>query len=160
MDKKILALTFCVLLLIPHDSLGQHARTPSLMPETKTALLEAPKPKPTHTTRNVFIANTIMFGASVIEANAGAYGSNQCRIEDRNLPSEFGHPNINHGQGGGQLHPYKHDLKITIPLDIGITTLSLLLHKKHHDTLAVLFPVSSASAQISSAGLKYGAGCF
>jgi hypothetical protein len=160
MDKRILALTFCTTLLIPKNSLGQRARTLSLVPETKTTLLEAPKRKPTHTTRNLFVANAIMFGASIIEANAGAYGSNQCRIEDRNLPIEFGHPNINHGHGGGQLHPYQHDFKITIPLDLGVTTLSILLHKKHHDTLAVLFPVSSASAQIGSAGLKYGAGCF
>jgi len=127
---------------------------------TKSPLIEAPKPKPTHVTRHVFIANAIMFASSYVEAHAGAYGSHQCRIEDRNLPAEFGHPNINHGQGGGQLHPYNHALKITIPLDVGIAGLSLLFHKKHHDTLAVLFPISSASAQLSSAGLKYGAGCF
>lgn len=158
MDKKILALLFYLALLIPQDSLGQHARTLSLTPETKTALLEAPKPKPAHTTRNVFIANTIMFGASFVEANAAAYGSNQCRQE--NL-SKYGTTQaFGTSGGGGQFHPYKHDLKITVPLDIGISALSLIFHKKHHDTLAVLFPVSSASAQISSAGLKYGAGCF
>lgn len=158
MDKKILALMVCAA-LFPQESFSQHDLRSST-PEIKTALLEAPKPKRTHAFRNVFISNAVMFGASVVEANAGAYGSNQCRIEDRLLPSEFGHPNINHGHGGGQLHPYQHDFKITVPLDIGISALSLLMHKKHHDTLAVLFPVSSASAQISSAGLKYGAGCF
>jgi hypothetical protein len=157
MNRKILALTFCGVLLIPQDSLGQHAQTPFLMPETKTALLEAPKPKQTHAVRNVFIANALMFGSSLVEANAVAYGSKQCRAENILV-----HHSLQYygNLGGGQLHPYKHSFKITIPLDLGVTTLSLLMHKRHHDTLAVLFPVSSASAQISSAGLKYGAGCF
>lgn len=157
MDKKILALTFCVVLLIPQDSLGQHARTLSPAPEAETALLDVPKPKQTHAVRNVFISNAVMFASSFIEANAVAYGSKQCRAENIfTFHSLKYYGNL----GGGQLHPYQHAFKITIPLDVGISALSLLMHKKHHDTLAVLFPVSSASAQISSAGLKYGAGCF
>jgi hypothetical protein len=110
--------------------------------------------------RPLVAANAAMFAASVVEAHAAAYGSDQCRREDRALPAEFGHPEINHGHGGGQLHPYKHDLKITLPLDAGVSLVSYWLHRKHHDTLAVLFPVSSASTQFSLAGLKYGAGCF
>jgi hypothetical protein len=127
-----------------------------LAPETKTVLLEAPKPKQTHTGRNVFISNAIMFGASFVEANAAAYGSKQCHQEPNVIkhPAWFGH------FGGGLPHPYKHDLYVSLPFDAGVTLVSLWLHKKHHDTLTVLFPVSSASAQFSLAGIKYGAGCF
>jgi hypothetical protein len=161
MDEKIAALTICLVLMIPQDSLGQHTRTPFLMPETKTPLLEAPKPKQTHTVRNTFIANAVMFGSSFAEANAAAYGSAQCRAENIATVDALGnHLRFFGNIGGGQLHPYKHDLKITVPLDLGVSALSLLLHKKHHDTLAVILPISSASAQISSAALKYGAGCF
>jgi hypothetical protein len=123
----------------------------------RTALIEAPKPKETHALRNIFIANTIMFGSSLVEANAVAYGSAQCRAENI-----FAHHSLQYfgNLGGGQLHPYKHAFKLTIPIDVGVAALSSVLHKKHRDTAAILFPVSSASAQFSSAGLKYGAGCF
>jgi hypothetical protein len=189
MHKKILALTFCVVLLIPQDSLGQSARTLSLLPESETTLLEAPKPKPipqdslgqsartlsllpesettlleapkpkpAHTIRNVFIANALIFGASVADAKATAYGSGQCRAEQLRWLHTLRY--FGSGAYGGQFHPYLHAFSLTLPLDIGVAGLSILMYKKHHDTLAVLFPISSASAQISSAGLKYSVGCF
>jgi hypothetical protein len=157
MDKKILTLMFYAVLLIPQDTLGQHSQTLSLMPETKTALLEAPKPKPQHAARNVLLTNAAMFASAYVEARAEAYGSNQCREELilHHIPLfNFGH------LGGGQFHPYKRDLSITLPLDAGVSLLSWLLHKKHHDTIALLLPVSFASGQAAVAGLKYGAGCF
>lgn len=124
---------------------------------TKSPLIEAPKPKETHAVRNIFIANTIMFGSSLVEANAVAYGSAQCRAENI-----FAHHSLQYfgNIGGGQLHPYKHALKLTIPIDVGVAALSFVLHNKHRNTAALLFPVSSASAQFSSAGLKYSVGCF
>jgi hypothetical protein len=163
MDKKIPALTFCIVLLIPQGSLGQHAGTLSLKPETKTVLLEAPKPKATHAVRNVFISNAVMFGASVVEANAVAFGSAQCYAEALRTFDPNGQNHLRyfgHGGSGGQFHPYQHAFKLTIPIDVGVVAISYVMHKKHHDTLALLFPVASASAQMSSAGLKYGAGCF
>jgi hypothetical protein len=130
---------------------------------TKSPLIEAPKPKETHALRNIFITNTVMFGSSLVEAHAVAFGSAQCYAEALKTFDPNGQNHLRyfgHGGSGGQFHPYQHALKLTIPLDVGVSALSMLMHKKHHDTLAVLFPVSSASAQISSAGLKYGAGCF
>ncbi|MFI5059516.1 MAG: hypothetical protein ACHQLQ_15195 [Candidatus Acidiferrales bacterium] len=129
----------------------------------KTALIEAPKPKVTHALRNIFLANAVMFGSSLVEANAVAFGSAQCRIEAIKSVNIFGQNNLRYfgtDIGGGQFHPYKHALKVTIPVDLGVAALSYVMHKKHHNIAALLFPVSSASAQFSSAGLKYGAGCF
>jgi hypothetical protein len=160
MDKKILALMFCITLLIPQDSFGQHEQRSML--EVKSALLEAPKSKQAHTVRQTFIANAVMFGSSFVEAKAVAYGSGQCYAEALRTfdPNGQNHLRYFGNIGGGQPHPYQHSFKLTIPIDAGITGLSLLLHKKHHNTLALLFPVASASVQMSSAGLKYGAGCF
>jgi hypothetical protein len=123
----------------------------------RTDLIEAPKPKPQHATRNLILADALMFSSSLMEASAAGYGSHQCRVELADLhksPKLFGH------FGGGLYHPYQHDLYVALPFDAGVSLVSFWLHKKRHDTLAVLFPVSSASAQFSLAGIKYGAGCF
>jgi hypothetical protein len=108
-------------------------------------------------TRHLLTVNAGLFASSYVEARAAAYGNQQCRAEGLR-----DHGNLNYfgNIGGGHLHPYRYDLKITLPLDAGVSLLSFWLHKRHHDTLAVLLPVSSASAQFSSAALKYGAGCF
>jgi hypothetical protein len=132
-------------------------------PKPRSEALEAQKPKEAHPLRNMFLANAVMFASSLVEAHAVAFGSAQCYAEALKTFDLNGQNHLRyfgHGGSGGQFHPYQHALKLTIPLDVGVSALSMLMHKKHHNTLAVLFPVSSASAQISSAGLKYGAGCF
>jgi len=130
---------------------------------TKTPLIEAPKPKQTHAARNVFLANVVMFGSAAVEANAVAFGSAQCYAEALKTFDPNGQNHLRyfgHGASGGQFHPYKHAFKITIPLDVGVAALSYVLHKKHHDTASIALPTSATTGQITSAGLKYGVGCF
>jgi hypothetical protein len=129
----------------------------------RTDLIEAPKPKGTHALRDIILANAVMFGSSVVEAHAVAFGSAQCYAEALKAIDRNGQNHLRYfgtDGSGGQFHPYKHALKLTIPIDVGVAALSYLLHEKHRNTVALLFPISSASAQFSSAGLKYSACCF
>lgn len=117
---------------------------------TAQDLPNAPSPK------QFIISNSVMWGSSFVYAHATAYGSHQCYLENQryNLPQNFG------GSGGGLYHPWRSAFKTTAPLDAGVSFASWMLRRKGHNLLANILPTSTAAAQFSMAGMKYGVGCY
>jgi hypothetical protein len=116
---------------------------------------EAPEPRVSK--KQVLLANLAMYGGSVLAAHATAFGSRQCLKEDLQAGTvqAFGLT----GSAGGRLHPWRRSFSISLPADGAISLASYLLHKQHHDLMAVILPSGSAGMQVGIAGVLYAEGC-
>lgn len=116
---------------------------------------DAPKPKATG--KQIIIANVAMFGSSVLGAHATYFGTQTCKRED----VQGGNPGFGvTGVAGGQFHPWRRSFAMSLPADGAVSLVSWILHKRHHDLLAVVLPSASAGMQVGIAGVQYAQGCF
>ncbi|HEY6972108.1 MAG TPA: hypothetical protein VJA94_23050, partial [Candidatus Angelobacter sp.] len=114
-------------------------------------LPDAPAPKKT-----VIIANVAMWSASFVLADSTARGTRSC-VNELSRISRL--DNLYTSAGGGTRHPYKKTLVVALPLDAGVTALSMFLHRRRHLSLAVWLPGVSMGTQFGAAAVQYGSGC-
>ncbi len=114
-------------------------------------ITEAPSPKP----KTLIAANAAMWGSSLLLGFATKYGSEQCRKESikEGRPQLFGRASWI----GGQLHPYRHSFKTTLPLNMAVTTMSMMWNRKQR---SVWLPLLVTGVQSGIAGNQFAGGCY
>jgi len=117
-------------------------------------LPQAPKPK--GSLKLQVAAQVAMWGSSFVLADSAAHGTGNCVNElarSARLDALFT------SSGGGVRHPYEKTLAVALPLDAGVSLVSIWLRRKHHPTLALWLPSVSMGVQAGAAAIQYGAGC-
>lgn len=115
-------------------------------------------PEPRITKKQIIIANVAMYGSSVLGAHATYFGSQNCYRE--NISAGTLQAFALTGFAGGRFHPWRRSFMLSLPADGAVSLTSYLLHRKHHDLLAVILPSASAGMQVGIAGVQYSQGCF
>lgn len=113
-----------------------------------------------HSFRNVLIANAALYSSSLVGAHATSQGSHACFMETRRDTGRGFVGVLPSGEHIGLVHPYQTYFRRSLPIDAGITAVSLWASHRHHNLLATLLPSTAAGFQLGVAGMEYSAGCF
>ena len=142
-----LMLTFSVAAPVAHSQ-----ETPALETQREPHdLPEAPRPK-----KIMIITNAAMCGSSFVLAHSANYGTIACKHEVASAGTPYA---LYTSAVGGARHPYKKTFAVALPLDAGVSMVSIFLHRKHHSALSVWLPGVSMGVQFGAAALQYGGGC-
>jgi len=106
--------------------------------------------------KRVFFANSVMYGATVFHAFGRAAEVEACKRE-----SGFKNGVFLRGAYKGQPAPTLSKFyAITLPIDAGVSMLSLLARHKGWHAFEIAAPLSAATAHVTAGAFKFSAGCY
>jgi hypothetical protein len=106
--------------------------------------------------KRFFFSNAAMYGATVFHAFGRAYEVEACKRESGFINGVYATGSY---QGQAPATQAKF-FAIALPIDAGVTALSLLARHKGWHALEVIAPLSATSAHITAGAFKFSSGCY
>ena len=107
--------------------------------------------------KRVLFANSVMYGATIFHAFGRQYEVNACIRETGGLKNGVFRSGSYKGQAPGRLTKF---YAISLPIDAGVSLLSLLARHKGWRAFEIAAPLSAATAHVTAGAFKFSAGCY